>query len=423
MNKLHITPRVGWSILAVFALFLANHYGFAATHNEMMVGGLALAGIGDIEDVTTLLKEQGSAFEEFIKKNDERYNALDKEFSEFAKKANRPKMGSGYSDSSREMTESKTDLANLIRSRGESKGMFSGSGPDGGWTVAPVLQEGIGSIVRNNSALRTLVTFTEIGAGDSFEELISTSAVGAAWVGEKQARSETASPKLVRSVTALNEMYACPILTQKLADDSGTAMIEWLVNETALSFAESEEDAFFNGDGINKPKGLAKIATAATADATRPFWTLQHVPTGVSGDWHATNPLDAVKALFFAVKAGYRANAKWVCSSEVALQLSQFKDGAGRYFWSDGNVNAGQPTTFLGKEIVICETCPPIAANSLSLWFGDWGQALRAIERPGNKVLVDPFSSKPELQVYVYRRMGLQLRDSNAVKCLKFAAA
>jgi HK97 family phage major capsid protein len=147
--------------------------------------------------------------------------------------------------------------------------MFSGSGPDGGWSVSPILGEGIGSIVRNASALRSLVNFIEIGADDSFEELVSTIPVGAAWVGEKQARPETISPKLAKIVTMLNEMYACPVLTQKLAGDSGTAMVDFLINETALSMAESEEDALFNGDGINKPRGLATIVNSnGRRDAT-----------------------------------------------------------------------------------------------------------------------------------------------------------
>ncbi|MFZ2171390.1 MAG: phage major capsid protein, partial [Methylococcaceae bacterium] len=157
--------------------------------------------------------------------------------------------------------------------------------------------------------------------------------------------------------------------------------------------------------------------------ATRPWGTIEHVATGVSGALHATTPMDAIKDLFFKLRAGYRANASWVCSSEIALLLSKVKDDTGNFMWDQGDIKTGQPVTLLGKPVIICESCPTAAANSLSLWFGDWNQALRAIERAGNKVLIDPYSSKPDLQIYVYRRMGLQLRNSNALKVLKFAAA
>lgn len=425
MNKLSKTQRVGWSLLTVFALFVANHFGYAASPDDMMLGSLALAGVGSIDEVEALLKEQGETFEKFKKHHDEKYDRLDKEFTEYLTKTNRLKVtGSGsYSESSYDMIESKNDLANLIRSRGETKGMFSGSGPDGGWTVAPVLQEGIGTIVRNQSALRSLVSFIEIGAGDAYEELLSITPVGASWVGERQARPATDSPKLVKVTTPLHELYAQPVLSQRLSDDSGVAMVDFLTTEVGISFAEAEELALFSGSGVNQPRGLATLATATTGDDVRAFGTIEHVPTGVSGGLHATSPLDSVKELFFALRAGYRTNAKWVCNSATTLLLSQVQDGTAQYYWNNGDIQSGQPMTLLGKEVVICETCPSVAAGSLSLWFGDWNQALRAIERAGNKVLLNPFLSPPDLQVYVYRRMGLQLRNSNAVKVLKFAAA
>jgi hypothetical protein len=63
-------------------------------------------------------REQSETFEKFKKHHNEKYQKLDDEFSEFAKKANQLNItGSGYSESSLSMIESKNDLANLIRSR------------------------------------------------------------------------------------------------------------------------------------------------------------------------------------------------------------------------------------------------------------------------------------------------------------------
>ncbi|MFZ2171448.1 MAG: phage major capsid protein [Methylococcaceae bacterium] len=424
MNKLNIPTRIGWSLLTVFTLFLAPHFGYAASPDDFTLSGLALAGVGsNLSEITDMLEKQGTAMQEFIKRTDEKYNKLDREFLEFQKKANRIGAPAGSFSSSYQLDESKKSLADFIRSRGETKMMESAVGPSGGWSVNPVLAEGIGAIVRNTSALRQLVNFIQLDTGDSYEELLSISAVGADWVGERSDRPETASPNLVKVTTRLHELYANPVLTQRLADDSGTAMVDFLINETALSFAEAEELALFSGLGVISPRGLAMHPTAATADATRPFGTIEHIPTGVSGALHATTPMDAIKDMFFKLRAGYRTNAVWVCNSEIALLLSKVKDDTGNFLWDQGNIKENQPVTLLGKPVVICETSPAAAANSLSLWFGDWNQALRAIERPGNKVLLDPFSQKPNLQVYVYRRTGLSLRNSNALKVLKFAAA
>lgn len=374
--------------------------------------------MSDLLEIKDSIQQLDAANATFRKTYDEKFKALDKEVLEIQKKSNR--IGQGYAG--RDLEESRQDLAKLCRSRGEIKGMFSGSGPDGGWTVAPVLQEGIGAIIRQNNALRELVDFIPIEAGDAYVELVPTSPAAASWTGETSARPETTSPQLAKIDTTLLEQYAMPVLSQRLADDSGTAMVDWLVNEVAISFSEAEEAALFMGNGLPlEPMGLNNIATAATADATRTFGTIEHVPTGTSGNFDATDPLDAVIKVFYQLRSGYRTDAVWVMSSATALAVSKMQDGQGNYLWQQGNVKDGVPITLLGKPVVICESCPAIAADSKSIWFGSWKQALRAIERPAYKVLVDPYSNKPNLQVYVYRRMGLQLRNSNALKCLKFS--
>ncbi|MDD5268410.1 MAG: phage major capsid protein [Methylococcales bacterium] len=376
----------------------------------------------DIIEIKTAVEQLNQANADFQKKFEEKFNALDKEVLNIQKKANRiPTPGTVGSSS--DLVESKNDLATFIRSRGEIKAMSVGTGPEGGWTVNPVLQDGIGTLVRNNSALRELVTFIEIETGDAFEELVSVTPAGASWTGETSARTATDAPELAKIKTPLLELYAAPTLSQRLADDSGTNMVDFLVNEVGISFSEAEETALFLGSNPTEPRGLATIPTAATADATRPFGTIQHIATGASGALDSTDPLNKVKELFFSLKAGYRNNAKWVCSSATALLLSQQQDGQGNYLWDQGDIKTGQPVTLLGKPVVICETCPTVAANSLSLWFGDWNQAIRGIERPGNRLLLDPYSDKPNLVVYVYRRVGFGLRNSNAIKVLKFAAA
>lgn len=255
-------PRVFMSLLFIAALLVLSSFGVVEAH-EMTASGMALAGIGNISmaDINDLLEKQGQSFEEFKAHHDKRLKELDRDVMEILKKNNRRNIGGGSYSGDQE--ESKSDLATMIRSRGEVKGMFSGSGPDGGWTVAPVLADGIGGIVRNASALRELVTFIPIDTGDSYEEVISVTPVGAKWVGETEARPGTDTPQLIKIVTSLHEEYAAPVISQRLADDSGTAMVDFLVNESSISFAEAEELALFYGIGVVSPRGLDTIPTAA----------------------------------------------------------------------------------------------------------------------------------------------------------------
>ncbi len=301
--------------------------------------------------------------------------------------------------------------------------MTVGTDPSGGYAVYPALSEGIGTLIRNNSALRALVDFISIESGDSYEEIISITAAGTAWVGELSARPKTATPQLVKITTTLHELYASPTLSQRLADDAGTNMVDFLVNEVGISFSESEELVLFTGNGINKPLGLDSIPTEAIADSagSRPWGSIEYVASGTSGAFNSATGFDAVKKLFYRLNSGYRKNSSWLCNSETALLLSSLKNGAGDYIWSEGNVTAGTPASLLGRPVVISEVCPNIAADAKALWIADWNAAFRGIERKDNKVLQDPYTDKPNLLIYVYRRFGLQLRNSNAIKCMEFS--
>ena len=84
-------------------------------------------------------------------------------------------------------------------------------------------------------------------------------------------------------------------------------------------FGKAEEEARITGDGAGKPYGV--------------LHTTEGAETGVT----ATGALnfDDVKALYFALGAGYRRNAVWLMSDETAQHLRTLKDGAGRYLWRD----------------------------------------------------------------------------------------
>lgn len=377
----------------------------------------------EFEEVKSGIEKLNNANAQFKDRIESKINSLSDEMLEVMKKANRPNMSGGYSEQNA-LAESKSALVEFLRSRGETetKNMFAGSNPDGGWVSNSVLAEGIGEIARNASALRQLVSFVQLESGDSYDELLSVTPAGASWVSESEARPTTTTPKLVKINTPLHELYSNPTLSQRLVDDGSTNLVEYLINEVGTSFREAEDISLMTGTGINQPLGLANLTTVSTDDSSRAFGQIQYIPSGASGDFAATSPFDPIKRLYYSLKAGYRSDAVWVCNSQTALKLSEMKDSVTRYLWED-QVRAGDPGTLLGRPVIICENTPTLASNSLSLWFGNFQIGLRAVERPGNRILIDKLTNKPHMMVYVYRRIGLGLRDSNAIKVMKFASS
>ena len=196
----------------------------------------------------------------------------------------------------------------------------------------------------------------------------------------------------------------------------------FIVGECAAEFAYQEGAAFVSGSGTKRPKGFLSYTTAATADASRAFGTIEHVATGVAGDWAASNKADVLITLVHKLKAGMRANARFVTNKALLAEIRTFKDGDSNYMWRPG-LEAGQPSTLLGYPVVEAEDMPAKAASSLSLAFGDFKRGYTIVDRIGTRLLRDPYTNKPYVGFYATKRVGGMVVDSQAIKVIKFAAS
>lgn len=77
----------------------------------------------------------------------------------------------------------------------------------------------------------------------------------------------------------------------------------------------------------------------------------------------------------------------------------------------------------MGFGVVRAEDMPALAANSLSLAFGDFRSAYQIVDRQGIRVLRDVYTSKPYVKFYTTKRTGGAVVNFEAVKFLKFGAS
>jgi HK97 family phage major capsid protein len=266
----------------------------------------------------------------------------------------------------------------------------------------------------DQSPLRKLIRVVQIGAGDAFEEPIDNGEVGAEWVGEEEARPATTPPKVGMLNIPLDEVYSLQPVTQRLLDDAGFDVGNWILQKISDKFARADGLAFTSGSGHKRPKGFLTYPTAEEGDFERAAHTLQHVWSGGA----ATITADALKDLFWSLRSAHRQNAGWVMSSATANRIDRLKDGNGNYLFRPG-MTAGAPNELLGKPIEFSEDMPGVGAGTLPIAFADWKAGYTAIERPGLKFLRDPYSSKPHVLFYAYRRVGGAVSNFDAVKLLK----
>jgi HK97 family phage major capsid protein len=341
------------------------------------------------------------------------------------KRLNRPGVGGG--DGNREDEVALKSFGTYLR-RGtvddEMKAMTVGSDPDGGYAVVTPLANTITKRIYETSPIRQVARVVTVEA-DAFEELLDADDAAATWVGETDARPETASPKLGKLRIPVHEIYANPKASQTLLEDASTDIGAWLEGKVADRFGRSENAAFVNGNGVGKPRGFLTYPTAATADAVRPWGTLQHVVTGEAATFIAptatASPVDCLIDLMTAVKAGYRPRAAWLMNRATAGVIRKFKDPEGRFVWTDPLMPGALPT-LLGFPVYLAEDMPDIAAGKYPVAFGDFQAGYTVVDRIGIQVLRDPFTAKPFVVFYTRKRVGGDVNNSEAIKLLKIAA-
>ena len=65
---------------------------------------------------------------------------------------------------------------------------------------------------------------------------------------------------------------------------------------------------------------------------------------------------------------------------------------------------------------------PDVAADSLSIAFGNFREGYLIAERSATTILRDPFTNKPFVHFYATKRVGGQVMNSEAIKVMKFSA-
>jgi HK97 family phage major capsid protein len=205
-----------------------------------------------------------------------------------------------------------------------------------------------------------------------------------------------------------------------LLEDTAVNIDEWLAGEVEQAFAIQEGTAFVTGDGTNKPKGFLAYTTVANASWT--WGNIGYIASGAAGAFAASNPSDSLVDLIYAVKAGYRQNGNFVMNRKTQAAVRKFKDTGGNYLWQPPAV-AGGKASLMTFPVIEAEDMPDVAANSLSIAFGDFGRGYLVVDRAGVHVLRDPFTAKPYVLFYTTKRVGGGVQDFDAIKLMKFAVS
>jgi HK97 family phage major capsid protein len=295
-----------------------------------------------------------------------------------------------------------------------------GSNAAGGYALPEIIERTIARLSVDISPIRQIATVRTVGSTD-YKELFDIGGAGFEWVGEGDTRNQTDTPNLVEVAPTFGMASAKPQASEESLDDLFFNVEDWLTSSASESMATGEGAAFIGGNGVKKPTGiLGGPAPVTTADAARAFGTLQYLASGQAAAM-PTNP-EIFLDMVYALRARYRNNAQWLTSKLILAAMRKYKDGDGRYLWQPA-LTAGQPATFLGYGITEAEDMPALAANSFPLAFGDFKEGYLICDRVGMRITRDEITTPGFVKFYVRKRVGGKLRNTQAIKLLKIAAA
>ncbi|ABS62529.1 phage major capsid protein, HK97 family [Parvibaculum lavamentivorans DS-1] len=400
-------------------------------------------------EVREAMDEFLSSFEDFKSANDERLGELErkltadvlteekvdrinraldtqkKKMDELTLAAARPEIGGTRAGETYAGREHKRAFDRYVRKgeahelRGlEAKALSVGSDPDGGYLVPVETEKLIDRIISEVSPIRAIAGIRQIGSA-SYKKPFAAGGMQTGWVGETEARPQTATPSLAEIEFPAMELYAMPAATPTLLDDAAVNIDQWLAEEVQTAFAEQEGAAFVIGDGVKKPRGF--LDYDMVAENAWEWGKLGFIATGNAGGFPTSNPADKLIDLVYAVKAGYRANGRFVMNRSTQSSIRKFKDTDGNYLWQPA-VAAGQPPTLLNYAVTEAEDMPSMEAGAPAVAFGDFRRGYLIVDRLGVRVLRDPYSAKPYVLFYTTKRVGGGVQNFEAIKLLKFQA-
>lgn len=334
--------------------------------------------------------------------------------------------GAGLSEGEKnrlaEVLAKQSELSEKPLSVERIKAMISGIDTAGGLLVLPpVLERDVLKFVSDGAALYEMAGKTTI-SGPVYQRNARITRAGSSWEGETDPWPQTPTPNYGRVEIPVHKIISYPSVSRDLIEDSGLNIESEVMDFVRESFRDRIGEASVLGDGKRKPYGILSYPTEAQKKAVDTWGKIGYVVTGNGSGLHADNPTDALIDLQNIVKTSYLSNAVWLMNRTTGAVIRKLKDKDGNYLWQP-SLQAGVPSTLLGYPVRYDVNMPDIEANKFPVAFGNFNQALLVVNRRGMTVIRDMTTVPGHVRFLIDLRLGMGIRNFEAIKLLKVAAS
>lgn len=277
-------------------------------------------------------------------------------------------------------------------------------------------------LVRESSPLREIASVISTSS-NSLSVLVDRQEPQSDWIDEEAARTETAASFLTRHDIPVGEHFALPTATQHLLEDAEIDVESWLQGKIVTRFARQESAAFFNGDGVNKPRGILTYDFVPDADftwgATPATYQIGSIYSGVNGALPADDEaaIDLLGDLVDSLKAPYLPGAAFLTTRKMRNLIRKLKDTEGRNYFQP-SLSEGLPDRLMGYPVFMAEDMPDLAADVVGILFGNFAEGYTIADRSGLSIVRDQITRPGFIRWYVRRRIGGAVTNPEAIKAL-----
>lgn len=360
------------------------------------------AQVSNIKDLTNQ-NEDCIAMNLKTKSFDEKFKHLEEKINSIKNFLSRPEYPL-------ENSEYKDAFNNYLRKGLENdlltKSSLSSDQDIAGALITPSIYEKIISEINAVSPMRQLASIETIST-NALDVVVEENKFVSGWIGESDEREVTDSPKLKQHKIQVHELYAQPKATQRLIDDSAVQIENWITERLKDSFVKSENDAFINGNGQQKPVGILYSVLNDNRDS---------IFTPNEREINA----DMLLKLISLLGEEYLANATFLMNRATLSIIQGLKDTTGRFIWQPSLSDSLKQSIF-GIPVICCSEMPgPTRDNTAPIILGDIKSAYKIVDRSGISVMRDPYTDKPFVKFYAVKRVGADLVNHNACRVLSF---
>ncbi|EKY00095.1 phage major capsid protein, partial [Selenomonas sp. oral taxon 138] len=221
---------------------------------------------------------------------------------------------------------------------------------NGGYLVPEEYDQRLIDVLNEENVLRPLAT--TITTSGEHKINIAATKPAAAWI-EEGAALTFGDATFDQIVLDAHKLHVAVKVTEELLYDNAFNLENYLIEQFGKALGNAEEDAFLNGDGTHKPKGLLTSAKTSVTTAA------------------ADLKADELVTLVYSLKRPYRKNAAFIVNDQTLASIRKLKDANGAYFWQP-SYQMGEPDRLLGYPVYSSAYMPAVEAGKTVIAFGDY---------------------------------------------------